>query len=320
MPTLWAREKIEDLQSQDWMGAQTGKPQENIKEQIVAVALEYRLMSQYTSFVAVEERVVNIGGRQRKIDVPIEMPEGVSYEGIFGDGERRELRQSFLSRRFSYESRSSITGALRKSAPARTTISPSIMHRSGSAAYSPPPPSSVRPAPSAPAPASQPSAGAAGGSAVVLGRQRTQIGQGLLYEDGDGSAPRMDATQREVAEGTEAGQKRLTAMKPEERRALLSQVKLAAALRGLAEKVKKEGSGGSLNTAGLPKVEKSRVEVQIWLNALPADGLMKLKQLGFELVATLTPNKLLLGTLPVERLDALVELPFVRRVEPPRFK
>jgi Ca-activated chloride channel family protein len=46
-------------------------------------------MSQYTSFVAVEERIVNVGGQQRTIDVPVEMPDGVSYEGIFGD-ERRE--------------------------------------------------------------------------------------------------------------------------------------------------------------------------------------------------------------------------------------
>src|SRR5262249_11192056 len=84
IPTIWAREKIEDLQNQDWLGAQTGKPDPTIKEQIVNTALEYRLMSQYTSFVAVEQKVVNTGGKQRTIDVPVEMPEGVSYDGIFG--------------------------------------------------------------------------------------------------------------------------------------------------------------------------------------------------------------------------------------------
>jgi Ca-activated chloride channel family protein len=84
--TLWAREKIEDLMSQDWLGQQTGNPKQGIAEEITQVALEYRIMSQYTSFVAVEERVVNLGGRQRTIAVPVEMPEGVSYEGVFGDG------------------------------------------------------------------------------------------------------------------------------------------------------------------------------------------------------------------------------------------
>jgi hypothetical protein len=61
------------------------------------------------------------------------------------------------------------------------------------------------------------------------------------------------------------------------------------------------------------------VEVQIWLNALPPDGLKQLQKLGFKLGATLLPNKLLLGTLPVEKLDALLELAFVRRVEPPKY-
>src|SRR5262249_26824802 len=83
--TLWAREKIEDLQSQDWLGAQSGQPRTDIKEQIVNTALEYRLMSQFTSFVAVEQKVVNLGGKQRTLDVPVEMPEGVSYDGIFGE-------------------------------------------------------------------------------------------------------------------------------------------------------------------------------------------------------------------------------------------
>ena len=44
------------------------------------------------------------------------------------------------------------------------------------------------------------------------------------------------------------------------------------------------------------------------------------KALGFELSATLTPNKLLLGRLPGDRLNALIELSWVRRVEPPRFE
>ena len=97
-------------------------------------------------------------------------------------------------------------------------------------------------------------------------------------------------------------------------------VKIAPALHGLAEKVKKEGANGSLHKAGMPEVEKGRVVIQVWLSQLPPDGLKKLKALGFELAATLTPNKLILGTFPMERLDALVELEFVRRVEVPQFK
>jgi von Willebrand factor type A domain. len=96
LPTVWAREKIEDLQSEDWMGAQSGHPIPDIKEKIVNCALEYRLMSQYTSFVAVEQKVVNVGGKQRTVDVPVEMPDGVSYEGIFG-GDRADKRMGAVA-------------------------------------------------------------------------------------------------------------------------------------------------------------------------------------------------------------------------------
>ncbi|MCD9185544.1 MAG: marine proteobacterial sortase target protein [Pyrinomonadaceae bacterium] len=80
LATLWARTRIDDLTKQDY---QNTKPE--IKEQITSLGIEYRLMTQFTSFVAVEERVVTDGGQPRKIEVPVELPEGVSREGIFGD-------------------------------------------------------------------------------------------------------------------------------------------------------------------------------------------------------------------------------------------
>src|SRR5262249_43556353 len=56
-----------------------------VREAITQIGLEYRLMTQFTSFVAVEETIVTDGGQPRRIDVPVEMPEGVSREGVFGD-------------------------------------------------------------------------------------------------------------------------------------------------------------------------------------------------------------------------------------------
>jgi hypothetical protein len=47
--------------------------------------LDYRLMTQFTSFVAVEEMIVTDGGQPRRVDVPVEVPEGVNRAGIFGD-------------------------------------------------------------------------------------------------------------------------------------------------------------------------------------------------------------------------------------------
>jgi len=42
-------------------------------------------MTQFTSFVAVEEMVVTDGGQPRRIDVPVEVPEGMDRRGVFGE-------------------------------------------------------------------------------------------------------------------------------------------------------------------------------------------------------------------------------------------
>lgn len=82
---LWARTRIAALMNEDWLGMQHGKPSADLKGAITELGLKYNLMTQFTSFVAVEERVVNQGGRQTTVQVPIEMADGVSYEGIFGE-------------------------------------------------------------------------------------------------------------------------------------------------------------------------------------------------------------------------------------------
>jgi len=71
--TLWARQRVGDLM--------LGKGSE---AEITKLGLEYRLSTPYTSFVAVEEKVVTEGGQPRRVEVPVEMPEGMSYRGVFG--------------------------------------------------------------------------------------------------------------------------------------------------------------------------------------------------------------------------------------------
>jgi Ca-activated chloride channel family protein len=89
LATLWARNRIDDLMSQDWKGTQQGNPKDDLKNTITQLGLEYRLLTQFTSFVAVEEMIVTDGGQPRRVDVPVEMPEGVSYKGVFGDEEKQ---------------------------------------------------------------------------------------------------------------------------------------------------------------------------------------------------------------------------------------
>lgn len=85
LSSLWARSKVDDLMDRDWMNIQSGTPVAEIKEEIVQVALEHRIMTQFTSFVAVEETVVTVEGKPTTVAVPVEMPDGVSRERVFGD-------------------------------------------------------------------------------------------------------------------------------------------------------------------------------------------------------------------------------------------
>ncbi|PYV65349.1 MAG: hypothetical protein DMG95_01890, partial [Acidobacteria bacterium] len=73
---FWARRRIDDLMSQDWAGAQAGNTKPEVQKEITQLGLDYRLMTQFTSFVAVEDRVVTKDGKPQRVEVPVEMPEG----------------------------------------------------------------------------------------------------------------------------------------------------------------------------------------------------------------------------------------------------
>jgi Ca-activated chloride channel family protein len=83
---VWAREKIEDLMQSAYYGDSPA-----VEEEVTALALQYRLMSQYTSFVAVDaEKAGELDAPAtppRRMTVPLPLPEGTQYEGFFGGGE-----------------------------------------------------------------------------------------------------------------------------------------------------------------------------------------------------------------------------------------
>jgi Ca-activated chloride channel homolog len=77
---LWGRARIKDLMNQ-MVGYETKAGVEAVTD----TALTYQLLSQYTAFVAVSEEVrVDPEGNKVSVQVPVEMPQGVSYERIFG--------------------------------------------------------------------------------------------------------------------------------------------------------------------------------------------------------------------------------------------
>ena len=87
----WARRRIDDLMSQDWLGVQRGAMKPELQAQITQLGLDYRLMTQFTSFVAVEDKVVTKNGQPELVQVPVEMPEGVSHEGVFGEDKSKSV-------------------------------------------------------------------------------------------------------------------------------------------------------------------------------------------------------------------------------------
>jgi Ca-activated chloride channel family protein len=203
-------------------------------------------MTQFTSFVAVEEMTVTVGGEPTTITVPVEMPDGVSYEGVFGE----EMAGVLIKKAGAAGSGLSFGHQLRaRGVPVRQ-------------------------------PAAPPAVGGRSAGAV-----------------------RLDAAQ--AGEETE-----VTATQPMEPRE-----KLSEALRGLAEKVEKEGTDGNL-TVGKLRVIDWKVDVMVFLADTSDETLAALRELGFVQSGESKAVRLLIGTIDVRKLEDLAKLEAVTRIKP----
>ena len=79
---VWARKKIEDISAQLYAA---DAPE--IIEEITSIALTHRLMTQYTSFVAVDENDMQPINQEAKapqqVVVPVPLPEGTDFKGFY---------------------------------------------------------------------------------------------------------------------------------------------------------------------------------------------------------------------------------------------
>ena len=78
LASLWARARIDDLMAQDYGGMQSGKMQKEIEAEITRLGLDYRLMTQFTSFIAIDEIVTAPGEAPQRIAVPQAAPDGTA--------------------------------------------------------------------------------------------------------------------------------------------------------------------------------------------------------------------------------------------------
>ncbi len=92
LTSAWARRKIADLEAQRIVyGAQ------ELVDDITSLALRHRLMSAYTSVVAVDAETLgdHSARRPQRMLVPVPLPEGTRFEGFFGVGEGERARESY---------------------------------------------------------------------------------------------------------------------------------------------------------------------------------------------------------------------------------
>ena len=79
---LWARKWVSDLSDQ--LAALPGD--RDIEKAITNLGLGYNLLTRYTSFVAVDSKVVNRSGRMVTVRQPLPLPQGVSNYAVGGSG------------------------------------------------------------------------------------------------------------------------------------------------------------------------------------------------------------------------------------------
>jgi Ca-activated chloride channel homolog len=76
---VWARARIRDLEDRYVTGPR--QETEALEREIVDTSLRYRVLSRFTAFVAVDQRVVNEGGEVHRVTQPVELPSGWELPG-----------------------------------------------------------------------------------------------------------------------------------------------------------------------------------------------------------------------------------------------
>ena len=271
LSSLWARSRIDDLMGQDYNGMQQGAMKPELKETITNLGLEYRLMTQFTSFVAVEEMIVTDGSQPRRIDVPVEVPEGVNRDALIGAGDPMSRPSATLQSPVTNLASFRLSaGALNPAARAQ------IVAKSGT-------------------------------SSAKSTSQRAAGGGGRGGSGVPNVPPAMAVT---IADATEP----LRIISPEEKHLAQLRARLHPSILAVIDRLKNKSATAAPDEAKF--IRDGKAEVQIWLTDKSEETLAKLKELGFEVVLDPKSAKLIIGRLPIEKLEGLVELKTIRYVAP----
>ncbi|MCT2586676.1 VIT and VWA domain-containing protein [Actinophytocola gossypii] len=113
LAALWARARLRDLEDRYVVG---GDDHAALEKRIVDTSLRFGVLSRFTAFVAVDQRVVNEGGEVHRVTQPVDLPSGWEPPGaVFGGTQPMAARaMPFAASRMAVESAG---GTFRASAP-----------------------------------------------------------------------------------------------------------------------------------------------------------------------------------------------------------
>ena len=337
LAVLWARRRIDDLTAQDY---QNQKPE--IREQITSLGLEYRLLTQFTSFVAVEQRIVTDGGQPRRIEVPVEMPEGVSRRGVFGESEKQELRnlssfsvssqphgyifQTTVGRRAKTKSVNRPFANVDKVTLSKEVDGRQIVLNEDSTIAVEQLKAKTLPKPAYPAGSKATGAVSVEVTLDAAGKvtaAKAVSGDRALYEPAETAARaaqfEIPKTEFEIKQITGvltytfAANRTVTVAPLQNARAEIKPNKYHSAVKALVDRLR---SGGAATPDEARFVVNGKAEVVVRLKALTSSALDELKKHGFEALVEMPSANAVVGRVPVEKLAALAELDAITFISP----
>ncbi|MET0646734.1 MAG: TonB family protein [Pyrinomonadaceae bacterium] len=356
LATLWARRRVEDLLGEDYEGAQSGETREDLREEIAGLGLEYRLLTQFTSFVAVEETTVTDGGKPRRIDVPVETPAGVnpqevpvnkSVSVIVGNANANPMTVGPVG-----VVGGSGGGGGRVMRREMAIVAPNVVVDESPPSPTPKPSPAPRPqtgvsggilngkAISKPQPAYSPVAKAARAQGTVVLQVTLDEAGRVISAQAVSGHPLLRQAAVEAA-GRARFSPTLLSGQPTKVTGLLTYnfttgavTEVTSPARHDPEERKRreflsrlhpsvasvvERLRGGDATAGAEEakfIRDGKAELRIWLKEKSPVVLAQLRELGFELILDAQSTGLVVGRLPVEKLTALADISAVRYVAP----
>ncbi|MCC7530291.1 MAG: VWA domain-containing protein [Candidatus Melainabacteria bacterium] len=314
--SVWARAKVDRLMSEDWQGAQNGSINKELQDEIVKVALDHHIMTQYTSFVAVEEKTVTKGGVARTVVVPVEMPDGVSRETTLGESDSLMMQGAtngavglgggggqFLSRAKRRAGHGStlppppLAGGYRSSQAYSLGGASNSIDGKMMASMSRP---VATPAPSAPASSNGP---------AQAGRPSSQSGGASVGIADKRELGRLAAGKPAEAKKSQDEEKAEPARQAKDDK---QQEKVSAKLSSVLQQLAGNSSALKIASSLHLRVQDGKISIEIQLTDSSEENIKALKKLGFVLV--LQEKNKVIGRIAAEQLEALAKLKFVKQV------